>query len=170
MGEPTGIRLLECLLGQTLVVLGTDFGRTARINDNDLRDNHKKARACWPGVGSRAERRRETPTVTTSRGPRYQAAVDRAMSALLSDLHAKGLLDQTPVVLGTDFDLTPWINDNDGQLVSTRSQRPHRTSIRTPIASRTPMPGSGTMRNASRASVPVGGELAGKMTRPHCSG
>ncbi len=28
------------LLAQTLVVLGTEFGRTSRINDNDGRDHH----------------------------------------------------------------------------------------------------------------------------------
>ncbi len=35
------------LLGQTLVVLGTEFGRTLRINDNDERDRvfiHRGAR------------------------------------------------------------------------------------------------------------------------------
>ena len=37
------------------------------------------------------------------------------MSALLADLHAKGLLAQTLVVLGTEFGRTPRINDNDGR-------------------------------------------------------
>ncbi len=37
------------------------------------------------------------------------------MSALLADLQAKGLLDQTLVVLGTEFGPKPWINDNDGR-------------------------------------------------------
>ncbi len=37
------------------------------------------------------------------------------MSTLLADLHVKGLLSETPAVLGTDFGRTPWINDNDGR-------------------------------------------------------
>ena len=40
---------------------------------------------------------------------------DQAMSALLADLQAKGLLDQTLVVLGTEFGRTPRINDADGR-------------------------------------------------------
>ena len=39
------------------------------------------------------------------------------MSALSSDLQAEGLLDQTMVVLGTEFGRTPRINDNDGREV-----------------------------------------------------
>ncbi len=34
------------LLGQTLVVLGTEFGRTPRINGNDGRDHHNRAFTC----------------------------------------------------------------------------------------------------------------------------
>ena len=37
------------------------------------------------------------------------------MRAVLADLQAKGLLDQTLVVLGTEFGRTPRINDSDGQ-------------------------------------------------------
>ncbi len=49
-------------------------------------------------------------------GTLHQAAVlDQAMAALLADLEAKGLLDQTLVVLGTEFNPTPRINDNDGR-------------------------------------------------------
>ena len=35
------------------------------------------------------------------------------MSALLADLQAKGLLDQTLMVRGIEFGLTPHINDSD---------------------------------------------------------
>lgn len=35
------------------------------------------------------------------------------MSALLADLQAKGLLGQTVIVLGTEFDRSPRINDDD---------------------------------------------------------
>ena len=37
------------------------------------------------------------------------------MRALLAGLQAKELLDQTLVVLGTEFGRTPGINDNDGR-------------------------------------------------------
>ena len=53
-----------------------------------------------------------TPTATTLRGPNGQ---DQAMSTLLADLDSKGLLDQTVVVLGTEFGRTSRINDNDGR-------------------------------------------------------
>ncbi len=39
----------------------------------------------------------------------------QSMSALLADLQAKGLLDQTLVVLGTEFGCTPKINGNNGR-------------------------------------------------------
>ena len=43
------------LLDQTLVVLGGEFGRTSRINDNDGRDHdHKASSAWWAGLGSAA--------------------------------------------------------------------------------------------------------------------
>ena len=45
--------------------------------------------------------------------PRQAAVLDQAMSVLLADLQAKGLLDLTLVVLGTEFGRTR-INDNDG--------------------------------------------------------
>ena len=34
------------LLDQTLVVLGSEFGRRSRINDNDGRDHHSTAFTC----------------------------------------------------------------------------------------------------------------------------
>jgi uncharacterized protein (DUF1501 family) len=34
---------VEGLLDQTLVALGTEFGRTLRINDNDGRNYHEEA-------------------------------------------------------------------------------------------------------------------------------
>jgi uncharacterized protein (DUF1501 family) len=43
--------------------------------------------------------------------PRQAAILDQAMSALLGDHQAKGLLDQTLVVLGTDSVRKPRIND-----------------------------------------------------------
>ena len=43
------------------------------------------------------------------------AVLDQAMNALLADLLAKGLLNQTLLVLGTEFGRTLRINDNDGR-------------------------------------------------------
>ena len=45
--------------------------------------------------------------------PCESAVLDQALTALLADLHAKRLLDQTLVVLRTEFGRTPRINDND---------------------------------------------------------
>ena len=46
------------MLDQTLVVLGSEFGRTSRINDNDGRTTATRAScACWPGLGSSVSRR-----------------------------------------------------------------------------------------------------------------
>ena len=47
--------------------------------------------------------------------PGQAAVLDQAMSALLADLEAKGLLNQTGVVLGTELDRALRINDNDGR-------------------------------------------------------
>ena len=41
--------------------------------------------------------------------------LDTAFSALLLDLEAKGLLDSTMVVLGSEFGRTPDVNENDGR-------------------------------------------------------
>ncbi len=38
------------------------------------------------------------------------------MSALLADLHAKGLLEQTLVVVGTEFDCTPRNNNGSATM------------------------------------------------------
>ena len=40
-------RQAKRLLGQTLVVLGTEFGYTLRINDNDGQDNDDDAHHLW---------------------------------------------------------------------------------------------------------------------------
>jgi uncharacterized protein (DUF1501 family) len=41
--------------------------------------------------------------------------LDTAFSALLLDLEAKGLLESTMVVLGSEFGRTPDVNENDGR-------------------------------------------------------
>lgn len=47
--------------------------------------------------------------------PERTAVLDRALSALLSDLERTGLLDSTLVVLATEFGRTPTINQNAGR-------------------------------------------------------
>ena len=47
--------------------------------------------------------------------PRQSALLHQAMIAPLADLQAKVLLDQTLVVLVTEFVCTPRANDNDGR-------------------------------------------------------
>jgi uncharacterized protein (DUF1501 family) len=95
------------LLAKTLVVLINVFVRTPHINDNDGRDHQDKAVACL---------------LAGDRDRRPAAILDPATSALLVDLHAKGLMDQTLVVLGTEFGRTVLIDGNDG-----RDPLEHRT-------------------------------------------
>ncbi len=76
------------LLGQTLVVLGTEFGRSPSSSD---------------GWDHRTEALRRI------------AVPNQAMIALLADFESKALLNQTLVVLSTEFGRRPRINDNDGR-------------------------------------------------------
>ena len=82
------------------MVLGTDFGRTRQINDNDGRDHHNQQFTCLLAGGE------------ISGG---EAVLDQTMIALLADFNAKGLLNQTLVVLSTEFGNRQRINDNDGR-------------------------------------------------------
>ena len=77
------------------MVLVTEFSRTPRFNDNDGWDHHYGSFMCLLA------------------GNGINGALVSA--ARVTDLHAKGLLGQTLVVLGTEFGRTPWINDNDGR-------------------------------------------------------
>lgn len=47
--------------------------------------------------------------------PQRAATLDQAISALISDLTRRGLLDETLVVLATEFGRTPRINQNNGR-------------------------------------------------------
>ena len=49
------------------------------------------------------------------RVPDLAANLDQALSALLADLSDRGLLEETLVVVATEFGRTPKINDNDGR-------------------------------------------------------
>jgi uncharacterized protein (DUF1501 family) len=50
-----------------------------------------------------------------TRVPQRTAILDRAMSALIQDLSSRGLLEETLVVLATEFGRTPKINQNNGR-------------------------------------------------------
>jgi hypothetical protein len=57
----------------------------------------------------------DTHTDNFTRVPENAAKLDQALSALLSDLSARGLLQETLVVLTTEFGRTPKINQNEGR-------------------------------------------------------
>lgn len=101
MGALLADRSAMGLLDQTLVVPDTEFGGTARINDNDGREHHDKAVTCLlagAGIEKEHAQRGDSDTVNIE-GTRWQAAIlGQAMSALLADLHAKGLTDPSLVV------------------------------------------------------------------------
>jgi uncharacterized protein (DUF1501 family) len=46
---------------------------------------------------------------------RRAGVLDQAMATLISDLERRGLLEETLVVLATEFGRTPRINENDGR-------------------------------------------------------
>ena len=50
-----------------------------------------------------------------TRAPEQCAILDQALSALLDDLSQRGMLEETLVVLATEFGRTPNINVNDGR-------------------------------------------------------
>jgi uncharacterized protein (DUF1501 family) len=80
--------------------------------------------------------------------------LDTGFSALLLDLEAKGLLDSTLVVLGSEFGRTPDINENDG--------RDHY-----PLAYTTVLAGGGAKRGfAYGASDKEGRRPADQQTSP----
>jgi hypothetical protein len=57
----------------------------------------------------------DTHNANFTRVPELTDELDAAMSALLSDLQARGMLRETLVVLATEFGRTPEINANDGR-------------------------------------------------------
>jgi hypothetical protein len=105
--EPTRLRerygwhpfAQSCLLARRLVEAGVPF-ITVYWNAPTNADNQS-----W-----------DTHTKQPERMSRYLLpAYDQAMSALLEDLHARGLLDQTLVVSAGEFGRTPRINRNVGR-------------------------------------------------------
>jgi len=57
----------------------------------------------------------DTHNANFTRVPELCDELDTAMSALLGDLEARGMLNETLVVLATEFGRTPEINQNDGR-------------------------------------------------------
>lgn len=57
----------------------------------------------------------DTHNANFTRVPELSEELDAAMSALLRDLETRGLLNETLVVLATEFGRTPEINQNDGR-------------------------------------------------------
>ncbi len=84
------------------MVLATEFAHTPRINGNAF---------MLGGAGIRSGIYSDNFEGT----PRQAAVLDQAMSALLADLHANRLLDETLVVVGTEFGCKTRMNDTDGR-------------------------------------------------------
>jgi uncharacterized protein (DUF1501 family) len=57
----------------------------------------------------------DTHTANFVRVPELCDTLDRAMAALIADLSARGLLDETLIVLTSEFGRTPTINQNVGR-------------------------------------------------------
>jgi len=57
----------------------------------------------------------DTHNTNFVRVPELAARLDNALGALLPDLEARGMLDETLVVLATEFGRTPRINQNEGR-------------------------------------------------------
>ena len=99
------------LLHQALVVLCTEFGRKPPINENDRLNYHEEVVACLlAGAGMGGW---DTHSDNFEGTPRQAVGLNQAISVLLERPDAKGLLEQTLVVLGTEFGRPPRINDND---------------------------------------------------------
>ena len=96
----------RCLTARRLVEAGARFVMVDYGYDSDygnLWDNHNAASQNFPHTSELAKR------------GYHVAGIDRAFSALISDLKARGLLDSTMVVFLTEFGRTPKINARGGR-------------------------------------------------------
>jgi len=96
----------RCLLARRLVEAGAPFVMVDYGYDpeyGNLWDNHNAAGQNFPHICEMAKR------------PYHLAGTDRAAAALLDDLAARGLLDQTLVAFLTEFGRTPRINKDGGR-------------------------------------------------------
>src|SRR5262245_51319320 len=96
----------RCLLARRLVEAGArfvlvDYGYDPEYGN--LWDNHNAPTQNFPHICEMAKR------------PSHLAGVDRAFAGLLTDLRARGLLDETLVVFLTEFGRTPKINKEGGR-------------------------------------------------------
>ena len=96
----------RCLLARRLVEAGApfvlvDYGYDPEFGN--LWDNHNAVGQNFPHICEMAKL------------PYHVAGMDRAFGALLGDLNARGLLDQTLVLFLTDFGRTPKINKLGGR-------------------------------------------------------
>ena len=96
----------RCLLARRLVEGGARFVMVDYGYDpeyGNLWDNHRAPVQNQPHICEMAKR------------PYHLAGTDRACAALVEDLHARGLLEQTLVVCLTEFGRTPQINSLGGR-------------------------------------------------------
>jgi hypothetical protein len=96
----------RCLLARRLVEAGARFVMVDYGYDpeyGNLWDNHN------------APTQRHPPIMDIIKLPWHLAGVDRACAALIEDLHARGQLQRTLVVLLTEFGRTPHINSGGGR-------------------------------------------------------
>jgi hypothetical protein len=96
----------RCLLARRLVEAGAPFLMVDYGYDpeyGNLWDNHRVAVQNQPHICEIVKK------------PYHLAGTDRACAALLEDLHARGLLQQTLVVFLTEFGRTPKINSLGGR-------------------------------------------------------
>src|SRR5262245_46488950 len=96
----------RCLLARRLIEGGARFVMVDYGYDpeyGNLWDNHRAPVQNQPHICEMAKR------------PYHLAGTDRACAALIEDLHARGLLEQTLVVCLTEFGRTPQINSLGGR-------------------------------------------------------
>jgi hypothetical protein len=96
----------RCLLARRLVEAGAPFVMVDYGYDpeyGNLWDNHRVPIQNQPHICEMARR------------PYHLAGTDRACAALVADLHARGLLDQTLIVFLTEFGRTPRLNRDGGR-------------------------------------------------------
>lgn len=96
----------RCLMARRLVEAGARFVMVDYGYDGlygNLWDNHNVAVQNFPHISEMAKR------------PYHVAGIDRAFAALVNDLDARGLLENTLVVFLTEFGRTPKINEGGGR-------------------------------------------------------
>jgi len=96
----------RCLLARRLIEAGARFVLVAYGYDpeyGNMWDNHNAPTQNFPHICEMAKR------------PSHLAGTDRAFASLLTDLKARGLLDETLVVFLTEFGRTPKINKDGGR-------------------------------------------------------